>query len=298
MKKKKLNFKMKKLVIILSLLFISCGQNGQNKTQEQKLNYNYKQGKMKKTYFADFNFRGDFEIIFNGISLIKNKDSGVYMGLEYLNPYIEKSGKQTITLILKPVLSGKIPPNEIKDYYIDIVYTDNGEPAPIHKVMRCLFPSADKPVDSLIYTWTFDADVPFEINTLVDAKDLSKENPDNLLTEVLDQYKNVHNLINSGNVNDFMNLYKKSREREMISMYYDENKQKEYLIQIREHISAGKNHMLPLGEYKINISPNGKIVELEDINGKSLLVAENGEDISRYGLQLYRSIKTGKLEVY
>ena len=95
-----------------------------------------------------------------------------------------------------------------------------------------------------------------------------------------------------------MNLYKKSREREMISMYYDDAKKKEYNNQIQEHIIGGKSHMQPIKNYKLNISPNGKIVELENENGNSVLVADDGEDISRYGLQLYRSIKTGKLEVY
>lgn len=265
--------------------------------KEQTLNYNYKQGFMKKTYFADYNFRGDFEIIFNGISLKKNKETGVISGLEYLNPYISKSGKQTITLNVKP-LSGKIMPADVKDYYIDVVYTDNGEPSPINKVMRCSFPPIEKSVDSLAYTWEFDADVPFEINILNDAKSLTDEKPENLLKDVLERYEEVHNYINNGNVNELMNLYKKSREREMISMYYDDAKKKEYNNQIQEHIIGGKSHMQPIKNYKLNISPNGKIVELENENGNSVLVADDGEDISRYGLQLYRSIKTGKLEVY
>ncbi|WP_326983147.1 hypothetical protein VUJ46_00950 [Chryseobacterium sp. MYb264] len=140
----------KQIIFIgLSVMFLStCAQNKTETLRFEK--YKYKSG-MKKTYYADFNFKGDFEIIFNGLSLKRNKSMGVSNGLEYLNPFIEKYGKQSISLILKP-LSGKIPPDEVKNYYIDIVYTDNGEPAPVHKVMRCSFPAINRPTDSLVYT--------------------------------------------------------------------------------------------------------------------------------------------------
>ena len=46
-----------------------------------------------------------------------------------------------------------------------------------------------------------------------------------------------------------MNLYKKSREREMISMYYDDAKKKEYNNQIQEHIIGGKSHMQPIKNF-------------------------------------------------
>lgn len=289
---------MKKIVLLVILFLLSCGNKENTKAQEQLIGYNYKQGIMKKTYFADFNFKGDFEIIFNGLSLKRNKSIGVSNGLEYLNPFIEKAGKQTITLMLKP-LSGKIPPNDVKDYYIDIVYTDNEEASPIHKVMRCSFPPTEKPVDSLIHTWTFDADVPFEITTLNEAKDLKDENPENLLKEVFAEYEKVHNLINTGNIPEYMTLYEKSREREMITMYYDNAKQKEYLNGLQKRAISSKGFMQPLSDYKLLIHPNNKIISLQNSDGKSPLFSkdQNGK-IKTYGLQLYRSTKTGKLEVY
>ncbi|WP_347220127.1 hypothetical protein [Chryseobacterium sp.] len=291
---------MKKFALLSILFLLSCGNTEKTKAQEkeQLTESNYKQGAMKKTYFADFNFKGDFEIIFNGLSLKRNKSVGVSNGLEYLNPFIERSGKQSITLILKP-LSGKIMPGDVKDYYIDIVYTDNGEPAPIHKVMRCSFPSTDKAVDSLMHTWTFDADVDFEIQTLNDAKDLKDEKPDDLLKEVLAKYETIHDLINTGNISEYMDLYKKSREREMTSMYYDQAKQKEYLNSLQQRASSSKGFMQPISGYHLLIHPNNKIVSLQDSNGKSPLFSkdQNGK-IKTYGLQLYRSKTTGKLEVY
>ncbi|MBD3907347.1 hypothetical protein NAL32_21835 [Chryseobacterium sp. Ch-15] len=289
---------MKQIAILIIALLISCGNKENTKTQGQLAEYNYKKGTMKKTYFADFNFRGDFQIIFNGLSIKRNNSVGVSNGLEYLNPFIEKSGKQTITLILKP-LSGKIMPEEIKDYYIDIVYTDNGEPSPINKVMRCSFPPSEKAVDSLMYTWTFDAEVPFEISTLNDAKDLKDEKPEELLKEVVSEYEKVNSLINNGNIIEYMSLYKKSREREMISMYYDDTKQKEYLSNLQQRVASSKGFMQSLSDYRLLIHPNNKVVSLVTSQGKSPLFSkdENGK-IKTYGLQLYRSKITGKLEVY
>ncbi|MGM5630916.1 hypothetical protein O2K51_08425 [Apibacter raozihei] len=255
---------------------------------------------MKRTYFADFNFSGDFEIIFNGISIKRNKLNGVSNGLEYLNPYISRSGQQNITLSIKPLNKGnKISIQDAKDYFIDIIYTNNGEPSPIHNVMRCSFPPISQPVDSLVYTWNFDADVPFEINTLSNAKDLTQENPEKLLQEVIKKYQGVHKLINSGNVEEYMTIYKKSREREMISMYYDDIKQKEYLAGLENRVLLSKGFMQPLNDFQLLIHPNKKIVSLVNSQGKTPLYSiDDNKRIKTYGLQLYRSIKTGKLEVY
>ena len=289
---------MKQVAILIIVLFISCGKKESIKTKEHLAEYNYKKGIMKKTYFADFNFRGDFEIIFNGLSIKRNSSVGISNGLEYLNPFIEKSGKQAITLIVKP-LAGKILPSEIKDYYIDIVYTDNGESSPIHKVMRCSFPQSDKAVESLMHTWTFDAEVPFDISTLSDAKDLKEEKPEELLKAVVSEYEKVSSFINSGNITEYMNLYKKSREREMIAIYYDDTKKKEYLSSLQQRASSSKGHMQLLSGYKLLIHPNNKVVSLTNSQGKSPLFSKdkNGK-IKTYGLQLYRSKTTGKLQVY
>lgn len=289
---------MKQIAVLIIIFLLSCGNKENIEKEEQTATYNYKKGVMKKTYFADFNFKGDFEIIFNGISLKRNKSTGVSNGLEYLNPFIEKSGKQTIVLTVKP-LDGKIPPGDVKDYFIDIVYTDNGEAAPINKVMRCSFPATEKPVDSLTYIWTFEADVPFEITTLNHAKNLKDEKPDNLLKEVVAEYHTVQQLLNDGNISNYMNLYKKSREREMISMYYEETKQKEYLNTLKQRAASSKGLMQPLSDYQLLIHPNNKIISLTNSKGKSPLFSkdENGK-IKTYGLQLYRSLETGKLEVY
>lgn len=253
---------------------------------------------MKKTYYADFNFKGDFEIIFNGLSLKRNKSMGVSNGLEYLNPFIEKSGKQSISLILKS-LSGKISPDEVKNYYIDIVYTDNGEPAPVHKVMRCSFPAINRPTDSLVYTWTFEADVPYSINGFENSKDLTKEDQKILLRDVIDFYKKVSTIINDGDSKEYLNIYQESREREMISMYYHEEKQKEYLSSIADRVQSSKGFIQPLENYRMFIHPNKKLVELIINDEDSALFSKGNKGKKKfYGLQLHRSLKTGKLEVY
>lgn len=275
-----------------------CGNDKSNKGSF--VNYRYEKTSTRRTYFIDFNFRGDFEIIFNGISIKRNKSNAVSNGLEYLNPYISKTGSQSITLIVKPVDSGsKIQTDDVKDYYIDIVYTNNGEAAPVHHVKRCTFSPISKPVDSLVNTWTFDAEVPFEINNLLDAADLTQQDPNKLLEEVLTEYQKVSSLINNGNIKDYMQLYKSSREREMVSMYYNESKQKEYLDGLEKRALSSKGFMQPINDYKILIHPNKKVVSLINSQGKTPLCSEdNNGKIKTYGLQLYRSSKTGKLEVY
>lgn len=289
---------MKNLIFIISILFFSCGKT-KNNIDVQKNNI-YKKGIMNNTYFLNYDLSGDFDIIFNGYCISRNKKDGVKMSFEYLNPYISKSGKQTITLSLKPLHANqKLDPKVLSEIYLEVYLSKNGEQPPFEKIHILKLPKYEGLQDSILYTWTFDADVPFEINTLADAKVLTKENPETLLREVLVQYKNVHDLINDGNIKDYMNLYKKSREREMISMYYDETKQKEYLKGLENRAISSKGFMQPLTDYKLLIHPNNKIISLVNSQGKTPLFSKDDKGkIKTYGVQLYRSIKTGKLEVY
>lgn len=109
----------------------------------------------------------------------------------------------------------------------------------------------------------------------------------------------VSSFINSGNITEYMNLYKKSREREMIAMYYDDTKKKEYLSSLQQRASSSKGLMQLLSGYKLLIHPNDKVVSLTNSQGKSPLFSKNKDGkIKTYGLQLYRSKTTGKLQVY
>lgn len=275
----------------------SCGNK--DLSNEKTKNYNDKKNIMKNIYYLNYDLSGDFDVIFNGISLTKNKKDGVMMNYEYLNPYISKSGEQTVTLILKSVDgTRKIYHKTLSEISLQVYVSVNSEEPPFKKIHVLKLPQYKEAQESIAYTWTFIADVPFEISTLSDAKDLTKEDPNKLFQDVVEKYRNVHTIINEGKIEQYTELYKGSLSREMISMYCDESKKKEYLKQVKEFISGGKNHMLPLQNFKLHINPNGKIVELEDSMGKPALVSEDNEDRSTFGLQLYRSSKTGKLEVY
>lgn len=292
------------------LLLISCSctqakqenqvkEKDQVKQEDQVNHYKYTDT-MKHTYFANYDFRGNFDIILNGISIRRNRKDGVISGIEYLNPFISKKGIQNITLIVKPLKAGaKITPQDVKDYFIDIIYTENGEPAPVNKVKRCSFPAIDHPVDSLIHTWTFDADVSYALEGLENSQDFTKEDPSKLLNEILAYYKHVHDIINQGNSAEYLQLYKKSREREMISMYYDAAKQKEYLQSVAQRVTSSKGEMQPLTGYKLFIHPNGKLVGLVTDDGSTPLFAKDKEEqVKTYGLELHRVKGSNKLEIY
>lgn len=283
---------------LVCLLLISC--SCVQAKQEYQINQYEYTDTMKHTYFANYDFRGNFDIILNGISIRRNRKNGVIGGVEYLNPFISKNGIQNITLIVKPLNHNtKITPQEVKDYFIDITYTENRAPAPVNKVKRCSFPAIEHPVDSLIHTWTFNADVSYTLEGLENSQDFTKEDPAKLLNEILAYYKNVYQIINQGNSAEYLQLYKKSREREMISMYYDAAKQKEYLQSVAQRITSSKGEMQPLTGYKLFIHPNGKLVSLITDDGSTPLYAKNKEGkVKTYGLELHRVKGSDKIEIY
>ncbi|MBB5637082.1 hypothetical protein HDE68_002995 [Pedobacter cryoconitis] len=283
-------------LVWLLLINCSCTQA----KQENRLNHYKYADTMKHIYFANYDFGGSFDLILNGIKIRRNRRDGVISGADYLNPFISKKGIQYVTLIVKPLNPrNKITPQQAKDYFIDIIYTENGEPAPVNKVNRCSFPEIDHPVDSLVHTWTFDAVVSYKLEGLENSQDLTKEDPAKLLNEILAYYKNVHEIINLGNSAEYLRLYKKSREREMVSMYYDVAKQNEYLHSFVQSVNHSKGEMQPLTGYKLFIHPNGKLAGLITDDGSTPLYARDKEgNLKSYGLELHRVKKSDKLEVY
>ena len=136
----------------------------------------------KNSYFLNYDFGGNYTISCNGIIIAESNDSSISHSYRILNPFISEKGKQNISLKIKhPNKELKINPKEIENFFLEIYMSDNGENAPFKKIKKLTLPPIPKPVDSIFYTWEFDADVNYKLENIFDkASDLTKEKPESL----------------------------------------------------------------------------------------------------------------------
>ena len=287
---------MKAIVLTISFFMLNgCLNNKANKSLT-----NTEKTKMNKIYYLHYNFNADFEIIFNGVSLIRNNKIGVVDDYQYLNPYINKNGVQTLSLKIKPhEKDDLLTENYLKNISIDIYYSENDENPPFKLVKKCELKSIEKPVKKFIDSWTFEAEVPYNLIGLENSQSFLDKDQNELLEKVIEKYSTVNSIINNGDALKYLEVYKKSREREMNSMYYDVNKQKEYLNNIVKRVQASKGFMQPISDYRLFIHPNGKLVQLINSNGSTPLfsIDDKGKRKS-YGLILHQLKGANELEVY
>jgi hypothetical protein len=254
----------------------------------------------KKSYFLNYDFGGNYEIYVNGINLLYGNDEGVSHGYEYLNPLFLKKGKQFITMRYKPFSNkAKITPKNIDEIFLEIFMSENGENPPFKKLEKLGFPKISAPVDSLFYTWEFNADITYQNNELDNALDVSKSNITDLTKEVINKYNEVHNLINTGNINSYKNMFENSFKREASSMYYTEDQTTKYISSQLERATKSKGLMLPIQDYELKIHPNHKTMELILKNGKSPLVSKDETGYKRtFGMYLYKDKNSGELKIF
>ncbi|PKB41918.1 hypothetical protein AX016_0072 [Cellulophaga sp. RHA19] len=284
--------------ILLTISFFML--NGCLNDKANKSLTNTEKTKMNKIYYLHYNFNADFEIIFNGVSLIRNNKIGVVNDYQYLNPYINKKGVQTLSLKIKPQEKDDLlTENYLKNISIDIYYSENDENPPFKLVKKCELKSIEKPLKIFIDSWTFEAEVPYSLVGLENSQSFLDKDQNKLLEKVIEKYSNVKNIINNGDTLKYLEIYKKSREREMNSMYYDVSKQKEYLNSLSKRVLSSKGFMQPISDYKLFIHPNGKLVQLVNSNGSTPLysIDDKGKRKS-YGLILHQLKGANELEVY
>lgn len=286
---------MKLIMLLLSLMFIDSCAKPNDKLNE--ININMK----KKTYYLYYNIQGNYEIFCNGISLSEySYNDGSVTASEYLNPLISEKGEQTISIKINKYDDTNLSPEYLKGIKLSLYYSENGDDGNIVLVKDFTLKPVKENQPMIFETWSFKADVDYQIpNPLEYAGDLTKEDFNNLKEDVLNKYNEIFSIINSGDAEKYSELYESSFTRETLSMYLDSTETKNYINNLKNRVISSKNQMKSFGDFKININPNKKIIELTSKEGKPLLqsVDEKGK-IKFFALQLYRSTKTGELEVY
>ncbi|WCC43743.1 hypothetical protein PJW08_00315 (plasmid) [Tenacibaculum finnmarkense] len=267
-------------IIIITTVLYNCKGQKKDLIKMETVN-KYEKDIDKRAYYLNYDLFMTYDIYLNDIKIeYEYQAIGSVYGMGYLNEYILNSGTQRIRLISKDLFPGKTNmPTKIFEKFNMEVYTADENDENIEKVKIFDFPDIPTPKPYFFdNTWTFEAKVPFNLEGWKNGKDLTKIDEKELEKMVLEKFKHYHELLNDGDVDQFMKENKKNFEDFVIANYYQKG-WSEYNDNIRETISNQKGKMLPLKNYKIKIYGNGKLVTLERIEinetyyGRSALMA-------------------------
>jgi hypothetical protein len=225
----------RKIVLLVCCIFFfsSCAQSPKENAKQMNDYYDQITDEIKfpkptPFYTLQFNIPVPSEIRINNIVISKNYLSGV-AGPEIINQYIEKSGIQKVSVKIQHpyILEGGLFNNDalkslMKKSFIQTVDPKNDYVVKVIKDLK--FPIIKDKFPSFEYGWTFDATVPYSITSWDDAQILKNVEKDKLIADVLEKYHQLWNILQSGNVDEFMQEINDANNDLFVSNYFDENK--------------------------------------------------------------------------
>ncbi len=277
-------------IISISFLFIllSCYQN---KTKPINMIEKHTNSTQKKAelYGIEFNINSPSEIRVNDLIISKKYMSGI-TGPEIINQYIRESGEQKVKIqIIHPygdqggLFNNEALQSLIQGTYIQTIDKENNYEIKVVKDLK--LPNVDNETAIFEYEWVFNANVPYKISSWEDAENLEDIDKKELEEEVLNKYQELWSMLEMGDVELFMNEIKESNEDLFMSNYFDENKQIEYLNNLRNFYKNHKGTMTPIKEFKMVFLANGKGVALEQtgkFRGFGVLMAKGAAQNSLF----------------
>lgn len=280
------------LIIMLELL-ISCV----NKLKPKEMEVNITD---KTIYMLNYNTNCNFTLFLNDF-MLHNTDhiSGQEGGLIDLNPFMVNGSTQTIKIFISGKDGQPLSENELKNQSFQLI--------------EAKVPLAESPFDILSQAAfnakvgnrqfaeiNFTAKINYNIDeiSLDHAQDLTKIDSENLLNQVLNFYNKYGEIINTGNMELYKNIFSHAHRREFLSMYYSESETEHMINKLSDRILKSRGHLQPLENYSLFIHPNKKIVELKTKDGKSPLYSKSNGVIRRFGLYLFKPNNSVAFQVY
>jgi len=274
--------------IILTLLYVifiplaSCQDKKDDimgEPTEKTSDYIVYDNKPKTGYYLQINNQNcDYRILVNDmLNAYYNDVYPMYSTRTMLNYEILKSGKQTLKVVVLPkvgdtILSKKasIDIRLIKYSNMDDKQNNFGGSVDL---MSWSLPNLDSlsEVPFYEYDFSFEAEVPYEMNTIDDAIDLKEIDEDILTKEVVRVFELLHGYIK--NDYDQFNTYARGSILSAVTPTYKSRENLEQVLQNNKNTLIKKGYdkaLKPLEGYKLVLYSNGRIATLERLkdNGR------------------------------
>lgn len=332
---------MKKTLILVALFTIAQGCTQKNKTMiaqnpnitanniVEELNKQVKYYNSELIYMFSFeSYFCHFEVFINDIPVYKKYSGSMSNSAFDINPYIFKSGTQKLTYKMYPV--GKTEKgkeyNEFRDItYLkftlnsydkknksaeDIIYSDYKTPVNITKseMGNAIEKFVATGKDYYEGSFTFEAEVPYELEGFEDAQDLRKMDPKELEKKLINEYAVIKNMYQNREYDNIAKTSYNSLRDQFISEYQEKENIASIWEELMSAFKASSLEMQPIENYKMVFFADGKLVGLMQsttdnrLRGNTALWAKVNHDggVRPLFLNSYFYIPKGKtqFEVY
>ncbi|ANH82685.1 hypothetical protein A8C56_18405 [Niabella ginsenosidivorans] len=274
-------------LLLVAIVCVNCsGTTQKQKNKEKDMGH-------PNNYTLIYDFPLDGEMMVNDVVIDKSL-YGNLSGTEFINYFILKNGQQKIqTELTHPyLLQGKlIDSNTLKsaseEFALYNTQSNNGEVQEIQLLKKLNFPDLKAPTPSVKSEWSFDAQLPFELEGWKNSEDLSSWDPKALETAVVKKFNQLRDLLNSGDGQQFVNELTFSNNEFFISNYYTDDQKKAYLKNLVEDFSQQKDRVPPVENYRLRVMGGGKVVTLETMGkfkGQGALTTDVPEKNKLYAI--------------
>ncbi|CAM1348161.1 conserved exported hypothetical protein [Tenacibaculum ascidiaceicola] len=308
------------------LVFTACGQTKEMRPID-KLYSNIQplQYKSMPQYFIEANQSGCFyELYVNGRAVFSHYEQTGLMGhTTCINDAILKSGIQEVTVKLYPLGQTEVERfdtftknarMEVKIEKYDIQVEDSDEKVVTFKIPEASTRSKnDIKIEGLPYyehTFTFYAEVPYEVTGWSESQDLTKMDQKQLEKEVVAFYNELSNIVDQRDEEKWVKLIKKREVEYVKSVSYNDIKEsstKGRIEELKEIFDSKFKKKEPLDPYEIIFGGDGRMVSLKskESRGSSAFSfgiesKEDGEFIKYryyYFVYLHKPKGSNKLEI-
>jgi hypothetical protein len=270
------------MYVLAGSSLLSCGQEKKkvDSPSPSSIPELYKSVKFRDhntNYRADISVGAcNFTLLVNDVPVAQyfEESGGNFTTTSPINNFILKSGQQSYKLILYPGYSNGKPAKTLSENVtVDITiegFTYNGSAirevgTPISLVSLSArqknFKQAGEP--SAVFEGVFNLDVPYDLIGWSESKDLRKEDPAQLLKEILASYKEYSDILTSRDSVRLSNLVYQKEKDYAQALFLDRAGTKKQWDTYRAILNAKKLKIEPLENYQLKFYGNGRLVTLE-----------------------------------
>ncbi len=284
-----------RIVVVFCVFWnvIACGQVKKSRKQmkNRPIAQLYKNAKkldyssMPQYYIEGYQSGCYYEIYVNGIMVFSHFENiGLANHAVCINDLILKSGSQKVTVKLYPL--GEIDeenyPTLTSRSRFDLTIFKRDKTTPWegldYEVVKKYFAPTTSGIshgpfkhEGLPYfeeTFTFNAEVPYELEGWSNSQNLKEMDQEQLEKEILAFYESYANIIYKQDETTWVEMVKKREKEYFKSVYYNDKKSKELDARIKEFsipFDSEFKEKFPLEKYEILFGGGGKVVFMKSI---------------------------------
>ncbi|WP_407268435.1 hypothetical protein [Tenacibaculum maritimum] len=278
---------------LLLCLQLACGQQTsvdsikkEKQPMTKKLDVNsentFDKEAPKHGYYLQINHQNcHYEIRVNDEEAYQYRDRYPVMSIRVpINSEIQKSGEQSLSIRVFPIKGAFL--SKMADlsiglfYYTDMSDEENSYGELVH-LLDWELPKIENEETPMVRLDTvFKATVPYEIKNLDHAVDLSKMDKDQLLAEVVAEYKAIFKLMERDYHQYYIERDKPSFDRSDMWFYTTEEGSRKVSENNATFFKEDLEEIQPIENYKLNLYAYGKAVSLRRMidNGNVICKAE------------------------